>query len=808
MQTGILLEERRRERKVTTTTMSSSSSMRRGFKLQSLSAALDLEELRESIEDWFQEQGGEPRHLRNVGLGVGIAVIGVVALLLGLFSVLIPATYGVGGYVLYRNKGWRFYQPGVGGARFVALNGVAWFLFALALIVQFGNFRLRDPLLTFNSVMLSAVSYCLMVGALFSYHSPEQKEGAGVEVTTPSDEELNATASPNFNAELQNSVLMQGENANVSFFWWIFIGMQVSLAVMSFVVSFVGGVSNGNEIVRMLSMTFSLWTNAAALSTTHALGGKWRHIQSNYAAFQPGRGGFSYVALQAAGWSIYGISIIAGWISLGSLAQSFNGRKPTLPNLMAVSGILGLVAEGCVIVSLFLFQDEIVEGFEESKEGFRKMVESEESSFGYQMLMRLVKLQIALLNALLGPFDPEAVTRDPILDDPNAHLACDERWAHLLAEDCPATGDTYLVVGNGFVGKRLVDALLDRGETDIRVFDIVYKNHWEGDGRVVFIQGDVTKKEEIELACEGVDTVYSTFAIIRFMDRLEHQAYLSYHVNVTGTEVLLEACREQNVKRLVVTSSSHATTDEFSQPRYNRDETAKLITRKEAHNHYGWTKAIADQLSLAADGSKLANGSEMRTVVVRPCSGVFGADDALSFEKVMDMRVIPGVGAKAVMDWVPVQSVVQGHLLAEKGLQDDNPDVRGEAFCISNDDPTSMQDFWWLVIKYIRQLPNKKMRKRLELDFVYVPEGLLWVLAYFSEFNQKMFKGKVSLTREVDMLTPAMLSTATMSYSYSSKKARKVLCYKPIFSLDEAVQRGIYEYYDRHYGRKKKVKDA
>ena len=39
----------------------------------------------------------------------------------------------------------------------------------------------------------------------------------------------------------------------------------------------------------------------------------------------------------------------------------------------------------------------------------------------------------------------------------------------------------------------------------------------------------------------GVDTVYATFAIIRFMDRLPHQAALSYRINVVGTERILAA---------------------------------------------------------------------------------------------------------------------------------------------------------------------------------------------------------------------------------------------------------------------------
>ncbi|GBG25927.1 3 beta-hydroxysteroid dehydrogenase type 3 [Hondaea fermentalgiana] len=581
---------------------------------------------------------------------------------------------------------------------------------------------------------------------------------------------------------------MRTDAKSVSFMWWIFIGMQVSLSVTAFVVTIVASLtaSQGNALVRMTTVSLVMWTQAAAVATTHALGGKWRHIETSYAAFQPGRGGLVFIALQIAGWGALGVSIVMGLLVFGSQAVRFQGKTPLLSDhLMAVCGFLGLVAEAFVVASVFYYK--------ESDETDGDVAKSERAADMWSRLfLRVMRMQIATVNLVFGPRDIENITRKPALQDPGAHWACDERWKEAMRL-CPRTGDSYLVVGNGFVGKRIVLELLDRGETDVRVFDIVPDSSWDNEPRVSFILGDVTKADQIGPACAGVNTVYSTFAIIRFMERLEHQAFLSYHVNVTGTEVLLEACRSASVARVIVTSSSHATTDEHSAPRFDRDEDAPLLTREEAHNHYGWTKAIADELALKADGSRLENGNELQVVVVRPCSGVFGADDRLSFERVMDIGIAPGVGTKAVMDWVPVQSVVQGHLLAEQALQDGRAGVRGEAFCISNDDPTSMEDFWWLTIKYIRQLPLRQ-RERLHIDVLYVPEGIFWALAYLSELNAWLFRGKLSLGRDLDMLTPAMLSTATMSYTYSSAKARRVLGYNPVFSLDEAIQRAIHEY--------------
>mmetsp|Transcript_4555 Transcript_4555/g.7905 ORF Transcript_4555/g.7905 Transcript_4555/m.7905 type:complete len:802 (+) Transcript_4555:362-2767(+) len=757
----------------------------------SFGSTMQFEELKKTVDEWVQ-QTGKQQVRRNLLISAGVALVGVLSLMVGLFVVLIPGTYAAGGFLLYRNKGWKFFQPGVGGQRFIALNAVAWALYALSVIIQFVNFILHDPLLTFNAFMIGALSYVLIVAALFAYHPPNTHVKNGV--NAPSDGELRKVITPTFNEELQESMFMFTSDRSPSFFWWIFIGMQASLVITSFVVCIVGNASNGSLPVRMITTTLCMWTICGACSTTHAMGGKWRHIQSNYEAFQPGKGGGKYIILQMFGWMAMSLGCVAGFMALASQVRMMNGHPPLARGLMALCGSLGLIAEAFIIASLFVYDDGTTP--RDNVDGFKKMLEAEHQG-SQRLLLKFARLQFRILNAIFGPSDPLSKSRKLRQAEPDAHLACEDKWAQ-ATKDCKKTGDTYLVVGNGFVGKRLVNRLLERGEMNIRVFDIVPNNYWKGDDRVTFIRGDVTRPDQIGPACKGVDTCYSTFAIIRFMDRLEHQAFISYHINVTGTEVLFNALKENNVERVIVTSSSHATTDEDSPPRFNRDETSPLLTREQAHGHYGWTKAIADRLSIEADGTKLPNGKDMKVTVVRPCSGVFGADDRLSFEKVMELGVVPAIGPKAVMDWVYVENVVLGHLLAECALQDNRPGVRGEAFCISNEEPVSNEDFWLSTKKHIQRMPRVK-RESLFIEYLYIPMAPLYVISYISEFVQWAFKGKVSLGKDVDILTPATLITATMSYTYTSKKAKRVLGYEPVFTLDEAIQRSLNEYYETHY---------
>ena len=152
----------------------------------------------------------------------------------------------------------------------------------------------------------------------------------------------------------------------------------------------------------------------------------------------------------------------------------------------------------------------------------------------------------------------------------------------------------------------------------------------------------------------------------------------------------------------------------------------------------------------------------------------------------------PILGAKSVYDMVYVDNVVLGHLLCEAKMADGTEGICGEAFNISNDEPVSVEDFWFSVKEHHRQLGRKT---KTSFYVTYIPEAPLWILAYISELNQRLFKGKISLGSDLDALTPATLITGMMTYSYVSKKAHEKLGYVPAFTMDEGMQRSIADYY-------------
>eukprot|EP01065_Artemidia_motanka_P040184 TRINITY_DN498_c0_g1_i1.p1 TRINITY_DN498_c0_g1~~TRINITY_DN498_c0_g1_i1.p1 ORF type:complete len:853 (+),score=333.84 TRINITY_DN498_c0_g1_i1:75-2633(+) len=390
---------------------------------------------------------------------------------------------------------------------------------------------------------------------------------------------------------------------------------------------------------------------------------------------------------------------------------------------------------------------------------------------------------LATVALLLRPH-PSAPLRIPKTPaDAYRHVS----WEKATA-DCPATGEHYLVIGVGFVGVRMVKRLLERGEKRIRCFDIAPKNPFEGDERVEYVRGNVCKIEDLQRAMAGIDCVYSVFAIIRFFERLDWQGDLSYNINVKGIENVIKAAQDNGVKRLIQTSTSHV----MATPCLNSevmDENSPYVSRyankatgqtERSHNHYSWTKALAEQRVRAANGVK-----GMQTVSVRPCSGVYGFQDRTSTDLMRVRFPLAGVQPAAKFDWVYVDNVVLGHLKAEARLREGAEGVAGEAFNIGNDEPVTYQD----VVYAMQFYGDYSFTFRIPL-----PGALLDGMAVVVEKLQDVTRGRCNglLSKAaLDMVTPACFATSGMSFAVCPKKSKKYLNYTPCWSFDEGIQQTL-----------------
>jgi len=349
----------------------------------------------------------------------------------------------------------------------------------------------------------------------------------------------------------------------------------------------------------------------------------------------------------------------------------------------------------------------------------------------------------------------------------------------------------YAVIGCGFLGRNLVDQLLARGETSIKILDMVEPTQFKGDSRVSFERGNITKYEDLRKFLKGVDICYTTAALIRFYHRLPHQYEQSHNVNVLGTENIIKACIENNVTTLICTSSAHAGIG-LDSVGLNMTEDAPVPTK--FVNHYCATKYLAETRALQANGSKTANGGILRTGVIRPASGVFGNGDALLSQVLFAPEPVLGFCTEQVMDYVYVENVAFGHLLLEEKMLDSQSvdQVSGQAFLISNGEPCSRGYFYTLHHVFN---PSTKIN--------IMPVWFISILASFSELVQNVFKGKYSLGK-LDQLTPPVVWTCVTDITHTHAKAARLLGYKPLYTVSEGVQKAAALFHAQQEERKTK----
>lgn len=155
-----------------------------------------------------------------------------------------------------------------------------------------------------------------------------------------------------------------------------------------------------------------------------------------------------------------------------------------------------------------------------------------------------------------------------------------------------------LVTGaGGFIGSHLTELLVEKGY-NVKAF--VHYNSWNKWGwldlssaknRIEIITGDIRDYDSVFAAMQGCDTVFHLAALIGIpYSYVSPQAYIK--TNIDGTYNVLQAARQLNLEKIIVTSTSET---------YG---TAQYVPIDELHpmvgqSPYSATKIAADQLSIS-----------------------------------------------------------------------------------------------------------------------------------------------------------------------------------------------------------------
>lgn len=314
--------------------------------------------------------------------------------------------------------------------------------------------------------------------------------------------------------------------------------------------------------------------------------------------------------------------------------------------------------------------------------------------------------------------------------------------------------------GGGFIGFALVNELVRR--------DFIVTSFSRGDYselRKIGVntkRGDLADFDSVLEATNSIDIVFHVGARAGINDGYSE----FYKTNVTGTENIINACKINNIKYLIYTSSASVVFDGSNIE--GSDESLPYPARPVSY--YTATKAIAEQLILKADCP------DLRTMALRPHL-VYGRGDNHLFPKILLMaktgRLRRIGNCKNLVDVSYIDNVVAAHMNAARAMLN-RSEVTGKAYFITNGEPVLLWDFVDIILQTSGLDPIKKR----------VPA---WVAIVISHMNQAFHR--VFLKNHESLLTPFIVSELIHSHWFDISRARRLLDYNPGISNIEGLER-------------------
>ena len=339
----------------------------------------------------------------------------------------------------------------------------------------------------------------------------------------------------------------------------------------------------------------------------------------------------------------------------------------------------------------------------------------------------------------------------------------------------PLEGKRCLVTGSaGFLGQGLIRALREKG-CPVHALDV--QDDPSPQEGVRWFKGDIRNLEDVRAACEGVDTVFHTAAIIELSTRAPASVVtLVRGVNEEGTRRLLQAAQEAGVRRLVHTSTTNAV---FGQQTQGGDETGPYT---ESADLYSSTKAEAVRLVLRANGH-----GDLLTCAIRP-GGIYGPGERRTIVGPLVESVKQGApvvvfaSGKSLLDYTYIDNLVDGQIRAAERLFNGSP-VAGQAYFVTDGTPINPGEFSARLVQYMGLKPKR----------IRIPGPVARAIAGTLERSFVMF-GKPK-----PVITVVHVKLCEHDNYFSIDKAKRDLGYEPLIGTDDGLRKTAVEardYYD------------
>jgi nucleoside-diphosphate-sugar epimerase len=315
--------------------------------------------------------------------------------------------------------------------------------------------------------------------------------------------------------------------------------------------------------------------------------------------------------------------------------------------------------------------------------------------------------------------------------------------------------------GGGFVGRYIVERLLERG---YRVRSLGRSPQPTLAEMGVDVRcADLKEAAPVREAVAGVDAVFHVAAKAGVWGSWESY----FEANVLGTRNVVAACQAHGVARLVYTSTPSVV---FNRNHF-RGEGNELPYGKDWLCHYAHTKAIAEEEALAA------NSDRLKVVALRPHL-IFGPGDPHLLPRVIESVLagrlkIVGGGLNRV-DVSYVKDVASAHLCAFDALEAGKG--AGKAYFISQGEPVQI---WPWLNGILENLGHPPLKKKIPLPLAYAAGALAEMVWKLSSKT-----GEPPITRFVAV-------ELAKDHFFDLSAARRELGFSPGYSMEDALRETV-----------------
>lgn len=313
--------------------------------------------------------------------------------------------------------------------------------------------------------------------------------------------------------------------------------------------------------------------------------------------------------------------------------------------------------------------------------------------------------------------------------------------------------------GGGFLGKRIVQMLLEKGH----VCSVVGRSDYPELKELgcTCHKGDITNLSFLQDCFQNIDTVFHVAALAGIWGPWDTY----YKTNVIGTQNVIAACKRNNVNRLIYTSTPSVV--------FNGDDIIEgdesLPFAEKTLCNYAKSKILAEKYFLNAIDD------EFTGCAIRPHL-IWGPEDPHLIPRIIEQGKakklkIVGTGENLV-DISYVDNVAHAHILAAESLCGSNK-ANGQVYFIGEENPVNL---WGWINELFETLDIPTIEKKISFNSAYTIGAVLELC-----FKTFRVNGEPPMTRFV-------AEQLAKSHYFSHQKAKDDFGYFPLVNTEEGMK--------------------